>query len=54
MSRGRLPSVIIFRLHNQTPSDVTKRLFELLSIETPRLEAGALIIVEDSRYRLPF
>ena len=49
---GRLPSVIIFRLHNQTPSNVTKRLFDLLSIETPRLEAGALIIVEESRYRV--
>jgi predicted nuclease of predicted toxin-antitoxin system len=49
---GRLPSVIIFRLHNQTPPNVTKRLFDLLALETPRLETGALIIVEDTRYRI--
>jgi predicted nuclease of predicted toxin-antitoxin system len=48
----RLPSVIIFRLHNQTPLNVTRKLFDLLSVETPRLEAGALIIVEDTRYRV--
>ena len=51
-SGGRLPSVIIFRLHNQTPSNVTRRPFDLLSVEIPRLEAGAVIIVEDSRYRM--
>ena len=49
---GHLPSVIIFRLHNQTPSNVTRRLFDLLSVETRRLESGALIIVEDARYRM--
>ncbi len=51
-SGGRLPSVIIFRLYNQTPSNVTKRLFDLLSVETQRLESGALFIVEDARYRM--
>ena len=51
-SGRRLPSVIIFRLHNQTPLNVTRRLFDLLSVETLRLEAGAVIIVEDSRYRV--
>jgi predicted nuclease of predicted toxin-antitoxin system len=51
-SGGRLPSVIIFRLQNQTPSNVTGRLFDLLSAEAERLEAGALIIVEDARYRM--
>jgi predicted nuclease of predicted toxin-antitoxin system len=51
-SGGRLPSVIIFRLYNQTPSNVTKRLFDLLPVETQRLEAGALFIVEDARYRM--
>ena len=51
-SGERLPSVIIFRLHNQTPSNVTRRLFDLLSIETERLEAGALFLVEDARYRM--
>jgi predicted nuclease of predicted toxin-antitoxin system len=51
-SGERLPRVIIFRLHNQTPSNVTKRLFDLVSIEAERLEAGALFIVEDARYRI--
>jgi len=51
-SGERLPSVIIFRLHNQTPSNVTKRLFDLVSIEAERLETGALFIVEDARYRI--
>jgi predicted nuclease of predicted toxin-antitoxin system len=51
-SGGRLPSVIIFRLYNQTPPNVTKRLFDLLSVETQRLESGALFIVEDARYRM--
>jgi predicted nuclease of predicted toxin-antitoxin system len=48
----RLPSVIIFRLHNQTPKNVTRRLLDLLSVEAQRLEAGALIIVEETRYRV--
>ncbi len=47
-----LPSVIIFRLHNQTPSSVTPKLFEVLSKQSEELEAGAIIIVEDTRYRL--
>lgn len=48
----RLPGVIILRLHNQTPLNVTKRLFDLLSMEALRLEAGAVILVEDTRYRV--
>jgi predicted nuclease of predicted toxin-antitoxin system len=51
-SRSSFPSVIIFRLHNQTPLNVTRRLFDLLSMEGPRIKAGALVIVEDSRYRV--
>jgi predicted nuclease of predicted toxin-antitoxin system len=51
-SGERLPSVIVFRLHNQTPSNVTKRPFDLVSIEAERLEAGALFIVEDACYRI--
>ena len=29
-----------------------KGFFDLLSIETPRLETGVLIIIEESRYRV--
>lgn len=47
-----LPSVIIFRLHNQTPSSVTPRLLEVLSECSQELAKGAIVIVEDARYRL--
>ena len=47
-----LPSVILFRLRDQTPSSVAPRLLALISERTEDLEAGALVIVEDNRYRL--
>ncbi len=47
-----LPSVIIFRLRNQTPSSVIPRLLETLLNCRARLSAGAIVIVEDFRYRL--
>jgi predicted nuclease of predicted toxin-antitoxin system len=48
----RSPSVILFRLHNQTPSVVTRRLLTLLSERSRDMEEGALIVVEDMRYRV--
>ena len=47
-----LPSVIIFSMRNQTPSSVIPRLLETLSHCSAELSAGAIVIVEDSRYRL--
>lgn len=47
-----LPSVIIFRMRNQTPSSVIPRLLETLSHCSAELSTGAIVIVEDSRYRL--
>lgn len=47
-----LPSVIIFRLHDQTPSSVTPRLLEVLTECREELASGAIVIVEDARYRL--
>ena len=47
-----LPSVILFRLHDQTPSSVNPRLLKLLTERKSDLEQGALVIVEDARYRL--
>jgi len=46
------PSVIIFRLRNETPMSVNPRLMEVLSERQAELESGALIMVEDSRYRM--
>jgi predicted nuclease of predicted toxin-antitoxin system len=47
-----LPSVIIFRLYNQTPPSVPPRLLQVLEECGKDLVAGAIVTVEDSRYRL--
>src|SRR6266702_1476689 len=51
-SGEKLPSVIIFRLRNQTPSSVGPRLFEILSECEAVLNAGAVVVVEETRYRV--
>jgi predicted nuclease of predicted toxin-antitoxin system len=47
-----LPSVIIFRLQDQTPASVTPKLLSLLSERGSEIEEGAIVIVEGRRYRL--
>lgn len=47
-----LPSVIIFRLQDQTPASVTPRLLNLIAERERDLEEGSIVIVEDRRYRL--
>lgn len=47
-----LPSVIIVRKRNQTPGAVTPAIMALLSDRADEIEAGALTIIEDGRYRL--
>ena len=49
---GDSPSVIIFRLRDQTPSSVNPRLLKVLDERSAELEGGALMIVEESRYRM--
>ena len=46
------PSVVIFRLRDQTPGSVNPRLIEVLSERNEELQRGALIVIEDSRYRM--
>lgn len=46
------PSVIIFRLRDETPKSVTPKLLEVIAQRATELETGAVIVVEDSRYRL--
>ncbi len=46
------PSVIIFRLRNQTPAAVNPRLFRVISDCERELASGAIIIVEDEGYRV--
>jgi predicted nuclease of predicted toxin-antitoxin system len=47
-----LPSVIIFRLHDQTPASLDPRLLLLISEREPELGEGAIVMVEEKRYRL--
>ena len=44
------PSVVIFRVHDQTPGSITPRLLRVIAERTTDLEKGAIVLVEDSRY----
>jgi predicted nuclease of predicted toxin-antitoxin system len=46
------PSVVIFRLTDERPEAVNARLGPVLAERAVELETGALILVEDSRYRV--
>lgn len=46
------PSVIVFRLTNERPERVNQQLEVVLSERQLELDAGALILIEDARYRL--
>lgn len=48
----KLPSVVVFRLHDQTPSSVTPRLLTLIGERKSDLQDGAIVMVEERRYRL--
>ncbi len=57
VSGEKYPSVIIFRLENETPANINKRLTQVLQESHSAIEEGAIVIVEDSRHRvrlLPF
>ncbi|MCX7924205.1 MAG: DUF5615 family PIN-like protein [Fimbriimonadales bacterium] len=51
-SGAGLPSVILFRLSNYTPEYLNPRLFQVLAECEPVLNEGAIVIVQDSRYRV--
>lgn len=51
-SKDNLPNVIIFRLKKTLPTFVNSRLFTVLSECSENLKNGAIIIVEDYRYRV--
>ena len=46
------PSVVIFRLSDERAESVNARLAVVLEERLADLEAGALILVEDTRYRV--
>lgn len=51
-SADRLPSVIIFRVKKTLPNFVSSRLLTVLSECSEILPNGAIIIIEDYRYRV--
>ena len=52
VARGHAPSVILFRVRNQTPAAVNPRLFRVIGDCETELTNGAIIIVEDEGYRV--
>lgn len=46
------PSVIIFRLHDERPVNINKRLSEVLNASADALKKGAVISVEETRHRV--
>lgn len=46
------PSVILFRLADERAESVNERLSTVLRERSTELESGALILVEDTRYRV--
>lgn len=46
------PSVVIFRLEDETPSHVNERLKQVLQESTDALTRGAIIVVEEGRHRV--
>ena len=52
IARSEAPSVVIFRLRNQTPAAVNPRLFRVIHDCAAELAGGALVIVEDEGFRV--
>jgi predicted nuclease of predicted toxin-antitoxin system len=46
------PSVILLRVSNEQPEEINRRLSVVLSEQQAAIESGALILVEDTRYRV--
>jgi predicted nuclease of predicted toxin-antitoxin system len=46
------PSVVIFRLSDERTDSVNRRLAAVLADRLAELDAGALILIEDTRYRI--
>ena len=52
IARNEAPSVVIFRLRNQTPAEVNPRLFRVIHDCAAELARGALVIVGDEGFRV--
>jgi len=51
-SGGKIVSTVTFRVHDTRAAFLVKRLESVLPRVTPFLERGAIVIVEDARYRV--
>jgi predicted nuclease of predicted toxin-antitoxin system len=51
-SAGAIVSVVLFRVHNTRVETITRRLQVVLEQATGHLEAGAIVVVEESRLRI--
>jgi predicted nuclease of predicted toxin-antitoxin system len=51
-SAGQIVSVILFRLRNTRTDFVIRRLEDVLTNASAKLADGAIIVVEDGRYRV--
>src|SRR5437870_5472649 len=52
LARGRMVSVIVFRLHNTRTPHVIERLAAVLADCSSALEKGAVVSVEEGRHRV--
>lgn len=52
LSREATPSVILFRMKNQTPRAVTSRLLQVIEECAATIASGAFVTVEDHGFRL--
>lgn len=51
-SGGKIVSTITFRVHNTRSDFLIRRLDAVLPNVIPHLERGAIVIIEDARYRV--
>lgn len=54
LSKDEKTSVILFRLHNTRTSQVIVRLSSVLADSKDALDKGAVVIIEESRYRIRY
>jgi predicted nuclease of predicted toxin-antitoxin system len=54
LTKGRMVTVILFRLHNTRTSHVISRLDAVLAASTSALQRAAVVLVEESRHRIRY
>lgn len=53
-SNDQLPSVVLFRLDDERPDNINERLAAVLNQSMEALDRGAIVSVEEKRYRVRF